>query len=75
LTRLSDQLTEQLRALGLRAGDTVMVHSSFRALGIRDPETILRALQETLGEALLDKALEKMRENPFYFVDRTEEAE
>lgn len=28
-----------------------------------------------LGEALLEKALAKMREDPFYFVDRAEEAE
>jgi aminoglycoside 3-N-acetyltransferase len=44
-------LTQDLRALGLRRGDTVMMHSSFRALGIGDPELILQALFGALGDA------------------------
>jgi aminoglycoside 3-N-acetyltransferase len=43
-------LVSQLRALGLKRGDTVMVHSSFKSLGIKDPELILLSLLETLGE-------------------------
>ena len=57
-------LVSQLRALGLARGDVVMVHSSFRSLGIRDPELILRALLEVLGEegTLLMPALSYLQE-------------
>ena len=43
-------LIAQLTALGLQHGDTVMVHSSFKSLGIRDPELIILALLEALGD-------------------------
>jgi aminoglycoside 3-N-acetyltransferase len=43
------ELANQLRALGLQPGDSVLVHSSFRSLGIADPERILGALVEVLG--------------------------
>src|SRR5689334_11642001 len=46
-----ESLTDDLRALGLQPGDVVMVHSSFRALGIADPELIIGALLGALGDA------------------------
>ncbi len=45
------RLVRQLQEIGLASGDVVMVHSSFKALGIKEPETILMALLETLGES------------------------
>ncbi len=45
------RLIEQLHTIGLECGDTVMVHSSFKSLGIQDPEVIILALLETLGES------------------------
>ncbi len=44
------QLVQQLFAIGVRPGDVVMVHSSFRSLGLQDPELILSALFAALGE-------------------------
>lgn len=44
-------LNDDLRALGLQPGDVVMVHSSFRALGIAEPELIIGALLGALGDA------------------------
>lgn len=41
-------LPEQLRELGLLRGDTVMVHTSMRAVGGR-AEALIDALQETVG--------------------------
>lgn len=45
------ELVEQLRAMGVRAGDLVMVHTSLRALGpiAGGPATLLEALLECLG--------------------------
>ncbi|MBM3277805.1 MAG: hypothetical protein FJY95_06960 [Candidatus Handelsmanbacteria bacterium] len=43
-------LTEQIREAGVPRGDTVLVHSSFKSLGIRDPEEFLLAMLEVLGE-------------------------
>jgi aminoglycoside 3-N-acetyltransferase len=59
-------LAGQLRDLGLRRGDAVMVHSSFKSLGIRDPELILSALLEMLGESgtLLMPALSYQQDPP-----------
>jgi aminoglycoside 3-N-acetyltransferase len=59
-------LVGQLQALGLRRGNTVMVHSSFKSIGINDPETILKALLETLGDdgTLLMPALSYLQEPP-----------
>ncbi len=59
-------LVTQLRALGLQRGDVVMVHASFKALGIKDPELLLRALLETLGESglLLMPALSYEQQPP-----------
>jgi aminoglycoside 3-N-acetyltransferase len=45
------RLAEQLHTIGLERGDVVMVHSSFKALGIKDPEEIILALLKTLGES------------------------
>lgn len=42
-------LHSQLQALGLQEGDIVLVHSSFKSLGISDPEEIIGALLDTLG--------------------------
>ncbi len=46
---MSHDLRRQLEALGLGAGDQVLLHASFKSLGIRDPEEILGALLEVLG--------------------------
>ena len=44
-------MAEGLTALGIRPGDTVLVHSSMKALGITEsPETFLRAFCDYLGE-------------------------
>jgi aminoglycoside 3-N-acetyltransferase len=67
-------LVDQLRSLGLRRGDVVMVHSSFKALAIADPELIISALLETLGEsgALLMPALSYEQQPPdIHNTDRT----
>ena len=37
-------LAHDLRAIGLRRGDIVLVHSSYRSLGIDHPETLIQAL-------------------------------
>ncbi|HEY9075302.1 MAG TPA: AAC(3) family N-acetyltransferase [Anaerolineaceae bacterium] len=59
-------LAADLRQLGLRAGDTVMVHSAFKSLGITDPEVIIAALLEVLGEegTLLMPALSYQQQPP-----------
>lgn len=46
-----DSLTADLRALGLRPGETVLVHSSLRALGwvCGGAPTVVRALLDALG--------------------------
>jgi aminoglycoside 3-N-acetyltransferase len=51
ISSIRSRLTEQLYNLGLAQGDVVMVHASFKALGIPDPEEIILALLETLGES------------------------
>ena len=57
-------MIDQLRALGVRPGDTLMVHASFRSLGIADPEEIIGALLAALGEGgtLLMPALSYLQE-------------
>jgi len=46
------QLAQNLRLLGLEAGQTVMVHSSIRSLGqiVGGPDTVIHALQDVLTE-------------------------
>ena len=46
------QLTENFRALGVAAGDTLLVHSSYKSFGGVDggPQTVIDALLEVLGE-------------------------
>lgn len=46
------ELINQLKACGLTAGQTVMVHSSIKSLGfvVGGPETVIRALLEIVGE-------------------------
>lgn len=57
-------LSPQLSALGIRSGDLVLAHSSFKSLGISDPEEIIAALLETLGPqgTLMMPALTYMQE-------------
>jgi Aminoglycoside 3-N-acetyltransferase/DnaB-like helicase N terminal domain/DnaB-like helicase C terminal domain len=59
-------LVSDLRALGLRSGATVMVHAAFRALRVRDPETVILALLDVLGDrgTLLMPALSWLQELP-----------
>lgn len=54
-----EDLAEQIRNLGIRSGDTVMVHTSLRSIGSIDPgekttaEVFLDALLECVGDGLL----------------------
>lgn len=50
----------------MQPGDTLMVHASYKALGIRHPEEIIQALLEALGPAgtLLMPALSYLQEPP-----------
>lgn len=59
-------LVSQLQALGLGRGDVVIVHASFKALGVKEPELILMALGEVLGNtgALLMPALSYLQQPP-----------
>jgi aminoglycoside 3-N-acetyltransferase len=43
-------LTEDLRAIGLRPGDVVLVHTSYRSLDIKHPEALIQALIQVVGE-------------------------
>lgn len=46
-----DQLLHDLKALGVKEGDAVLVHSSMKALGTKlTPEEVIDALQESVGE-------------------------
>jgi aminoglycoside 3-N-acetyltransferase len=66
MSSIADQLAGQLRELGLRPGDAVMVHTAFRALGIRDPEAIIQALLAVVGDEgiLLMPALSYLQQPP-----------
>ena len=48
----AEQFHRDLLTLGLKAGDTVMMHSSFKSLGGIEggAETVFRVLLEILGE-------------------------
>jgi aminoglycoside 3-N-acetyltransferase len=67
------ELADQLRTLGLRRGQAVMVHSSFRSLGIADPELLVQALLLVLGDTgtLLTPALSYRQEPPLVHDTRT----
>jgi len=62
----TEKLVEDLRRIGLRKGDLVMVHSSYKSLGIDNPEEIILALLGVLGETgtLLFPALSYMQDPP-----------
>ena len=67
-----DRILSDARALGLREGDTVLVHSSMKSLGITDsPVIVIDALQAAVGETgtLLFPALSFRtvnQETPFF---------
>ncbi len=44
-------LAHDLRTIGLRRGDVVLVHASYRALGIDHPETLIQALIQVIDDA------------------------
>jgi aminoglycoside 3-N-acetyltransferase len=46
---MSNLLNSQLMALGLREGDILLVHASFKSLGVGDPEEIIDTLLAVLG--------------------------
>ncbi len=50
-----EQLVEQLRAMGIQPGDTLLVHSSMKSLGKVQggAETLIDALMESVSEGLL----------------------
>ena len=64
----SDRLIRQLGDLGVRPGATVLVHSSFKALGCRDlsPAQVIDALLQAVGAAgnLLMPALSYAQQPP-----------
>ncbi|HZT42681.1 MAG TPA: AAC(3) family N-acetyltransferase [Chthonomonadaceae bacterium] len=66
-------LRSQLESLGLQAGDIVLVHSSFKSLGITDPEEIIGALLDALGPrgTLLMPALTYQQQPPDLHDTRT----
>jgi aminoglycoside 3-N-acetyltransferase len=43
-------LNDQIRAIGLAKNDCVVIHSSFKSLGIADPELFIQAVLEVIGE-------------------------
>jgi aminoglycoside 3-N-acetyltransferase len=57
---------EQIRNTGVKSGDTLLVHSSFKSLGILDPEAFILALLEALGDygTLLMPSLSYQQEPP-----------
>lgn len=59
-------LSAQLADLGVQPGDLVMVHSSYRSLGVSHPDVILDALRATLGKdgTLLMPALSYLQQPP-----------
>jgi aminoglycoside 3-N-acetyltransferase len=67
-------LSAQLRELGLSAGDSVMVHSSFKRIGVRDPDAVILALLDAVGPegVLLMPALSYLQQPPdVHDTDRT----
>jgi aminoglycoside 3-N-acetyltransferase len=60
---LERQLAAQLGDLGVETGCLLMVHSSFRSLGVEDPEAAVQALLQAVGEegTLLMPALTYMQ--------------
>lgn len=67
------RLINDLHALGLRPGATVMVHAAFRSLGVRDPELVILALLDVIGDrgTLLMPALSWLQEPPDVHDTRT----
>jgi aminoglycoside 3-N-acetyltransferase len=65
---MPSQLTCQLLELGVRPGGLLMVHSSFKALGINHPEEIIQALLDALGlrGTLLMPALTYLQDPPTF---------
>ncbi len=67
-----DQIIRDLHALGVRRGDTILMHSSMKSLGTdRTPEYVLDAIQDAVGDTgtLALPALSYAtvnRENPFW---------
>jgi len=43
------KLVNHLQEIGVKRGDVILVHSSFKSLGIKDPEQIILALIEAIG--------------------------
>ena len=61
-----ESLRADLQSLGTPPGGIVLVHSSFRAIGAADPETVFGALLDVLGPegTLLVPALSYLQEPP-----------
>ena len=74
----SEQLKQELLALGVQPGDVLLVHSSMKALGTdRTPEEIINDLQTVLGEegTLLLPALTYENVTPLHPVFESEKTE
>src|SRR5437868_14678503 len=63
---MTRHLRSKLEELGLKPGDIVLVHSSFKSLGVTDPEEIIGALLDVLGPegTLLMPALTYLQDPP-----------
>jgi len=46
---MSHLMAHQFTTVGLRRGDVVMVHASFKSLGMSDPEEVVKGLLDVLG--------------------------
>jgi aminoglycoside 3-N-acetyltransferase len=59
-------LAHDLRAIGLRRGEILLVHSSYRSLGIDHPETLIQALIQVIDDTgtLLLPALSYCQQPP-----------
>lgn len=71
------KLLADMKALGIKEGETILVHASMKALGTEEtPETVLDTLQEALGDGgtLLLPALTYENvtpEHPVFDADKT----
>jgi aminoglycoside 3-N-acetyltransferase len=72
---MKEKIKTDLRNLGIQPTDTVLVHSSYKSLGLTqgNPQTVVDALMETIGTLLLPAlSYESVTDaNPVFTVDKT----
>ena len=66
MTEISKQISNSARALGIKEGDTVLVHSSLRSLGGATAREVIEGLTDCLGSegTLVFPTLSYMNCNP-----------